>query len=227
MLPFAKIISTIKIFTSTPARKGGTEELCAHLSIKSREGASSKSERNQNQATAMESPAPHLSSLASPVIPSQSTRIVLPMPNALRLELMGVSHGRASVPLSPSPHFEEAKMRSPLSHESRADVQLSLRTTLNHATPCNSLKQFRLEKRKSYRKQAEKIRRDQLSLCMSEVRQLLPLKYQEPNLSKEATVAAAYACIMEMKGESDRKAKIIRDLEAQLYAEVLVRLHEA
>ncbi|KAI8617665.1 hypothetical protein BC830DRAFT_1166824 [Chytriomyces sp. MP71] len=145
------------------------------------------------------------------------------MPKGLMLELKGVSHCTAS-PLSPSP----LKKRSFLSNELHAAVELPRpQTTLNCPAPSNRLQLFRLEKRKSYRKQAEKIRRDQLSSCMFEVRQLLPQKYQATNLSKEATVAAAYACIVELKEEEDRKTQIVKDLEAQLYAEILLRLHEA
>ncbi|KAI8837121.1 hypothetical protein BJ741DRAFT_603804 [Chytriomyces cf. hyalinus JEL632] len=75
------------------------------------------------------------------------------------------------------------------------------------------------ERRKAYRKNAEKKRRDQMKTCLNEVKQLLPkANIRSKIVSKERVVEKAFEYIVELQEHSEQKAEVIRTLEAEINA---------
>ncbi|KAJ3240085.1 hypothetical protein HDU78_002490 [Chytriomyces hyalinus] len=75
------------------------------------------------------------------------------------------------------------------------------------------------ERRKAYRKNAEKKRRDQMKSCLNEVKQLLPKgNIRSKIVSKERVVEKAFEYIVELQEHSNQKAEVIRTLEAEINA---------
>ncbi|KAJ3234194.1 hypothetical protein HDU81_001635 [Chytriomyces hyalinus] len=75
------------------------------------------------------------------------------------------------------------------------------------------------ERRKAYRKNAEKKRRDQMKTCLNEVKQLLPkTNIRSKIVSKERVVEKAFEYIVELQEHSEQKAEVIRNLEAEINA---------
>ncbi|KAJ3232761.1 hypothetical protein HDU81_002759, partial [Chytriomyces hyalinus] len=80
-----------------------------------------------------------------------------------------------------------------------------------------SSRSSRTQKRLEQRKNAEKQRRDILRTCIHEVKQLLPRKSGISRaLSKERAVEQAYEYILELQQEAERKANVLKQLEAEI-----------
>ncbi|KAJ3264260.1 hypothetical protein HDU77_008949 [Chytriomyces hyalinus] len=95
------------------------------------------------------------------------------------------------------------------------------------APPRFSGREQRLQQRMAHRKQAEKVRRDQMNVCLVEIRQLLPRSVTRfKKLSKEETVHASYEYIVALEEEAVQKAELVRQLEAEVVAETLLALQQ-
>ncbi|KAJ3398480.1 hypothetical protein HDU80_008875, partial [Chytriomyces hyalinus] len=75
----------------------------------------------------------------------------------------------------------------------------------------------RMQKRLEQRKNAEKQRRDILRTCIHQVKQLLPRKTGNSRVvSKERAVEQAFEYIVELQQEGERKAQLLKQLEAEI-----------
>ncbi|KAJ3264261.1 hypothetical protein HDU77_008950 [Chytriomyces hyalinus] len=160
----------------------------------------------------------------------QQHRIILPFPEPIMYPLaftpccwspestVSPAHSPKlmNLPLPPillSSHHREASPIPSLS--SLTSWHSSDRCCPSSPPPCSS--SSKIQKRLEQRKNAEKQRRDILRTCIHQVKQLLPRKTGISRVvSKERAVEQAYEYIVTLQQEGERKAHILKQLEAEI-----------